>query len=161
MFWASLWREWLLRVILELFIDYYIIDFGFLVTNSVYVLHTVSIYVISMSCQSSLCFSANTNSPLSLKFHRVWPLSPASFIYKAVIWNTMLMVCSPMLSVSTEPCGVANLSVQQCLEFDTQQNRVFSASGELITLSVAPQISLSPLNHYIQLNVLCNDQKDN
>ncbi len=122
----------------------------FLVTHCVYVLHRVSIY---MSCQSSLCFSANTNSPLSLKFHRVWPLSPASFIYKPVIWNTMLMVCSPLLSVSTEPCGVANLSLQQCLEFDTQQNRVFSASGELITISGAPQISLSPLNHYIRLNV--------
>lgn len=97
-------------------------------------------------------------SPLSQNAHRVWPLSPAPFIYKAVIWNTMLTVCSPMLAVSTEPCGAANLSPKQCLEFDTQQSRVFSVSWELITKSLAPQISLSPLNHYIRLNVPYNDQ---
>lgn len=92
------------------------------------------------------------------KLNRVWPLSSDPFIYKAVIWNTMLTVCSPMLAVSTEPCGAVNLSLEQCLEFDTQQSRVFSVSWELITVSLTPQISLSPLNHYIRLNVPYNDQ---
>lgn len=107
-----------------------------------------------MSCQSSIC---SVSFPWARIF-RVWPLSPAPFIYKAVIWNTMLTVCSPMLAVSTEPCGAANLSLEQCLEFDTQQSRVFSVSWELITKSLAPQISLTPLNHYIRLNVPYNDQ---
>jgi len=50
---------------------------------------------------------------LSQNIHRVWPLSPVAFIYKAVLWNTMLTVCSPMLAVSTEPCGAANLPLEQ------------------------------------------------
>lgn len=142
-------------VIFLFFIDCYIIDYLEFFSDkfSACPAYSFSVHVLS----EFTLFQCKHN----IKFHRVWHLSPASFIYKAVIWNTMLMVCSPMLSVSTEPCGVANLSLQQCLEFDTQQNREFLASGELITISVAPQIALSPLNHYIRLNVLCNDQKDN
>lgn len=101
---------------------------------------------------------ANTISLSRARSSSVWPLSPVSFIYKAVMWNSVLTVCSPLLTVSTEPCRAANLSLKQCLEFwYTAEQSIHSLGESLLqyqSISDAAHISLSPLNHYIRFDVI-------